>query len=164
MNERKRVTIYTDGACIGNPGPGGYGTVMIYGDHRNEMSGGFRRTTNNRMELLAVIMGLKTLKLPCDVTVYSDSKYVVDSMNEGWAKRWQTNGWRRNKKEMAVNTDMWEQLLTLSEYHDVEFEWVKGHAGNLENERCDQLAVLAAQSNDLSIDTIYENEPGHKMF
>jgi ribonuclease HI len=157
MNGRKHVTIYTDGACRGNPGPGGYGVVLLYGEHRKEISGGYRRTTNNRMELMAVIVGLKALKEQCRVTLYSDSEYVVKAMTEGWARRWRANGWMRNKKEKAVSPDLWEQLLTLSEYHDVEFRWVRGHAGDLENERCDQLAVEATQQSDLLIDEVYES-------
>lgn len=152
----KRVTLYTDGACSGNPGPGGFGTVMQSGPHRNELSGGFRSTTNNRMELLAVIEGLETLKQPCEVTVYSDSRYIVDAVNKGWAVRWRANGWRRNKKDKAVNPDLWGRLLKQLERHEVQFKWVKGHAGNPGNERADQLAVDASRANDLAIDEGYE--------
>ena len=157
MNGRKNVTIYTDGACRGNPGPGGYGVVLLYGEHRKEISGGYRRTTNNRMELMAVIVGLEALKEQCRVTVYSDSEYVVKAMTEGWARRWRANGWMRNKKERTVSPDLWGQLLTLCEYHDVELRWVRGHAGDLENERCDELAVEATQQTDLPIDEVYES-------
>ncbi len=153
----KRVTLYTDGACSGNPGRGGYGAVMQSGPHRNELSGGFRHTTNNRMELLAVIKGLEVLKRPCEVTVYSDSRYIVDAINKGWAERWKANGWRRNKKEKAVNPDMWARLLDLLKTHDVEFRWVKGHAGNPGNERADALAVAASREEDLAVDEGYEN-------
>ena len=111
----KRVTLYTDGACSGNPGPGGYGAVLQFGESRKEISGGFAVTTNNRMELLAVIEGLETLKRPCAVAVYSDSRYIVDAVNKGWAERWRANGWRRNKREMAVNPDLWARLLGLLE-------------------------------------------------
>ena len=153
----KHVTLHTDGACSGNPGPGGYGTVLQFGEHRNELSGGFALTTNNRMELLAVIEGLETLKQPCAVTVYSDSRYIVDAVNKGWAVRWRAKGWRRNKKERAVNPDLWARLLDLLERHDVEFQWVKGHAGNPGNERADALAVAASKRSDLKVDEGYEN-------
>lgn len=150
------IIIYTDGACSGNPGPGGYGTVMQYGEHRNEISGGFRRTTNNRMELLAVIEGLRTLNRPCAVTVYSDSKYIVDAVNLGWARRWRANGWKRNKRERALNPDLWARLLELLDKHDVSLRWVKGHAGNPGNERADALAVAASKGDSLAIDEGYE--------
>ena len=157
MTSKRHVTIYTDGACIGNPGPGGYGAVLKYGEHRRELSGGYRHTTNNRMELMGPIKSLGALRESCRVTLYSDSKYVVDAVDKGWAKRWQDNGWMRNKKEQAVNPDLWGQLLALCEHHDVEFLWVKGHAGNPQNERCDQLATEAAQRNDLPVDEGYES-------
>ena len=153
-----KITIYTDGACSGNPGPGGYGAVMQYGNHRNELSGGFRKTTNNRMELLAVIEGLQALNRSCKVTVFSDSKYIVDAVNKGWAKRWQANGWKRNKREKALNPDLWAMLLKLLDSHDVSLQWVKGHAGNPGNERADALAVAASQSNNLAIDEGYESQ------
>ena len=156
MSDSNKITIYTDGACSGNPGPGGYGTVMQYGKHRRELSGGFRKTTNNRMELLAVIEGLLTLNRPCDVTVYSDSKYIVDAVNLGWARRWQANGWRRNKRERALNPDLWAQLLDLLDTHQVTLRWVKGHAGNPGNERADALAVAASKGDSLAIDEGYE--------
>ncbi len=155
MNQ-KQVTIYTDGACSGNPGPGGYGAFLKYGDNTKELSGGFRRTTNNRMELLAVIASLEMLKKPCEVTIYSDSRYIVDAVNKGWARRWKANGWRRNKNEKAVNPDLWARLLTLLDTHDTEFRWIKGHAGNKGNERADALAVAAANGKDLAIDNGYE--------
>jgi len=136
----RKVTIYTDGACSGNPGPGGYGTVLIYGEHRKEMSGGEAQTTNNRMEIMGVITGLETLNQPCEVAVYSDSRYVVDAIEKGWVTRWQQNNWMRNKKEPALNVDLWERMLGLLAKHKVTFHWVKGHAGHAENERCDQLA------------------------
>ena len=131
--------------------------MLQFGEHRNELSGGFRSTTNNRMELLAVIEGLETLNQPCSVTVYSDSRYIVDAVNKGWAVRWRGNGWRRNKKERAVNPDLWARLLDLLERHDVEFQWVKGHAGNPGNERADALAVAASKTSDLKVDEGYEN-------
>lgn len=153
----KKVTIYTDGACSGNPGPGGYGTILQHGKNRKELSAGFRKTTNNRMELLAVIAGLEALKDPCEVTVFSDSRYIVDAVNKGWARRWKANGWRRNKKDKAVNPDLWARLLNLLEVHDTKFRWVKGHAGNPGNERADALAVAAVNTKDLAIDQGYES-------
>ena len=153
----KRVILYTDGACSGNPGPGGYGAVLQFGEHRKDISGGFALTTNNRMELLAVIKGLEILKQPCAVTVYSDSRYIVDAVNKGWAERWRANGWRRNKRERAVNPDLWSRLLGLLEKHDVEFRWVKGHAGNPGNERADELAVAASAGSDLAVDEGYKS-------
>jgi len=155
--ERKHVDIYTDGACTGNPGPGGYGVILAYGDVRKELSGGYRRTTNNRMEIMAAITGLQALKYPCTVTLYSDSQYLVNSISKGWAKRWRANGWMRNKDEAAVNPDLWEILLGLCEKHDVTFSWVRGHAGHAENERCDRLSVAAAGDKDLPADEGYEN-------
>ncbi len=157
MSERRDVAIYTDGACIGNPGPGGYGVVLLFGENRKELSGGFLRTTNNRMEVLAAIEGLKLLNEKCSVTLYSDSRYLVEAMEKGWASRWKKKGWRRNKKEKALNPDLWDALLGLCEYHAVRFEWVKGHSGNPENERCDQLATAAASEPNLPRDTGYEN-------
>ncbi|MBE9112605.1 ribonuclease HI [Nodosilinea sp. LEGE 07298] len=152
----KPVTIYTDGACIGNPGPGGYGTVLLYGEHRRELSGGYQLTTNNRMEMMAAIVGLQALKHQCAVTVYSDSKYVVEAIMKGWAVRWRSKGWMRTKTHSAVNADLWQQLLSLCEQHQVEFRWVKGHSGNVENERCDCLAVAAARQPNLPVDEGYE--------
>lgn len=156
----KRVIIYTDGACSGNPGPGGYGVVLKYGDNARELSGGFRKTTNNRMELLAVITGLEYLKERCEVTIFSDSKYIVDAVNKGWARRWKANGWRRNNKDKALNPDLWERLLKLLDTHRTEFRWIKGHAGNKGNERADALAVSAAGDEVLSIDEGYERQHG----
>ena len=141
MAQRKQVEIFTDGACSGNPGPGGYGVILRYKGINKELSGGEHTTTNNRMELTAVITGLQALKEPCDVTLYSDSKYIIDAIQKGWAKKWKANGWMRNKKDPALNPDLWDKLLNLLEVHDVTFVWVKGHAGHPENERCDQLAV-----------------------
>jgi ribonuclease HI len=131
---------------------------MLYGSHRKELSGGFRLTTNNRMELMAAIVGLRSLKKKCTVTLYSDSQYVVDAIAKGWAKRWQSNGWKRNQKDKAINPDLWQQLLDLCGQHEVAFEWVRGHAGNSENERCDRLAVTAAQQQNLPEDSGYNNE------
>lgn len=151
----KNVVIYSDGACTGNPGPGGYGTVLLYNGHRKELSGGYRRTTNNRMEMMAAIAGLESLQQPCRVTLYSDSKYLVDAVTKGWATRWRANGWMRNKKDKAINPDLWQQLLDLCDRHQVDFKWVKGHAGIPENERCDQLAVSAARQPGLPADEGY---------
>ena len=157
MVSKKQVTIYTDGACTGNPGPGGYGVVLIYGEHRRELSGGYRRTTNNRMELMGPIKGLEALNQECRVTLHSDSQYVVEGIEKGWAKRWRGNDWMRNKREQAVNPDLWSKLLDLCETHEVEFRWVRGHAGDPENERCDQLAVQAAHKKGLPADEGYES-------
>jgi|SRR5215475_1856969 len=157
INQPQRVNIYTDGACIGNPGPGGYGVVLLYGKHRKEISGGFRLTTNNRMEIFAAIAGLRALKSKCDVTIYSDSQYVVNAIMKGWVRRWEAKGWMRNKTDRAVNIDLWEQMLDLLDNQNkVDFVWVRGHAGNRENERCDQLAVSAAMKQGLPIDEGYE--------
>jgi len=156
MGALKLVTIYTDGACIGNPGPGGYGVILLYKGHKRELSGGFRKTTNNRMEIMAAIAGLEALKEKCRVMLCSDSKYLVKAMSEGWAQKWRENGWRRNKKEQALNPDLWKKLLELCEYHKVEFRWVKGHAGNAENARCDELAMQAAQQLNLPVDKGYD--------
>lgn len=144
MTMLKHVTLYTDGACSGNPGPGGWGAILEYGGQKRELSGGEGQTTNNRMELTAVIMGLSALKVPCRVTIVSDSKYVLDALKFGWAKKWRQNGWMRNKKDKALNPDLWERLLTLTDLHETELVWIKGHAGHPENERCDALAVAAA--------------------
>jgi ribonuclease HI len=154
----KHVTVYTDGACLGNPGPGGYGVVLLYNGHRKELSGGFRLTTNNRMEILAAVTALEGLKEKCRVTLFSDSQYLVNAIQKGWAERWRANGWRRNKSEKALNPDLWDRLLKCTEAMEVEFQWVRGHAGNPENERCDQLAMAAAKGNDLGIDAAYEAE------
>ena len=156
INEIKPITIYTDGACSGNPGPGGYGVLVADGEKRHELSAGFRRTTNNRMEMMAAIAGLKALEPGCRVTVYTDSQYVAQGITQGWAVRWRANNWQRNKKEKAVNIDLWTVLLDLCDLHEIRFEWVKGHAGHPENERCDQLAVSASQAKDLPADEVYE--------
>jgi ribonuclease HI len=154
--ELKQVTIYTDGAAVGNPGPGGYAAVLIYGSHRKELHGGFRLTTNNRMEIMAAIVALEALKAPCRVTLHSDSEYLVKAMAEGWAARWRSRDWWRTTKERAANADLWQRLLDASGQHAVEFVHVKGHAGNPENERCDQLAEATARQNDLPPDAEFE--------
>ena len=137
----KNVEIYTDGACSGNPGPGGWGAILRYNGHTKEISGGEPHTTNNRMELIAVIEALKLLKEPCRVTLYSDSQYVCNALKLGWAEKWRNNGWMRNKKEKALNPELWAELLDLCAVHEVEPVWVQGHAGHPEHERCDQMAV-----------------------
>ena len=152
----KRVTIYTDGACIGNPGPGGYGAVILFGQYRKEIAGGYRRTTNNRMEILAAIRALEALAEPCEVTLYSDSTYVVNAMRKGWAKKWRAHGWQRGRQGKAANPDLWARLLDLTSTHRVTFMWVRGHSGNRENERCDRLASRAAQGDDLCVDSGHE--------
>ena len=152
------VKIYTDGAARGNPnGPGGYGVVLLYVDskgitHRRELSGGYARTTNNRMELMAAIVGLEALIRPCDVELYSDSQYLVRAFNDGWIRNWIRKGWKREKNKDVKNVDLWKRLLAAGESHNVRYIWVKGHAGTEENERCDQLAVAAALSGNLPED------------
>lgn len=140
----KTVTIYTDGACSGNPGPGGWGAILMYGEHKKEISGGENETTNNRMELQGVISALEMLKETCQVELYSDSKYVIDALEKGWAASWQKNGWKR-KTGPALNPDLWEKLLLLYHKHEVNLHWVKGHASNEFNNRCDELAVAESQ-------------------
>ena len=137
----KTVTLYTDGACSGNPGPGGWGAILEFMGHEKEMSGGEESTTNNRMELTAVIRGLQALKEPCIVELYSDSKYVIDGLQKGWAESWRRRGWIKSDKKPALNPDLWGQLLDLTEKHTLHYHWVKGHAENEKNNRCDQLAV-----------------------
>lgn len=137
----KYIELFTDGACSGNPGPGGWGAVLRYNGHEKELSGGEKETTNNRMELTAAIMGLSALKEPCKVRLVTDSKYVSDGITKGWAESWRKNNWRKADKKPALNPDLWEKLLDLIAIHDVTIEWVKGHAGHPENERCDSLAV-----------------------
>lgn len=141
----KHVEIYTDGACSGNPGPGGYGTILVYQGKERELSGGYAETTNNRMELMAAIAGLSALKEPCEITLTSDSKYLIDAIVLGWAKKWRDNNWIKPDKKPALNPDLWEQLLDLLEIHKVNFVWVRGHQGHPYNERCDRLAVAAAE-------------------
>lgn len=148
----KSVTIYSDGACLGNPGRGGYGTVLLAGEHRKELSAGFRRTTNNRMELLGAIVGLEALKQPCEITLWSDSQYVIHALSKGWLAGWQQRGWRTSSKEPVKNQDLWQRLLKAIDGHTIEWRWVRGHTGDIENERCDQLAVAAANGSDLAED------------
>ena len=141
----KQVIVYTDGACSGNPGPGGWGAVLLYGEHRKEISGGEPRTTNNRMELTAGIEALKLLKQPCAVELYSDSKYVIDALEKGWAKGWKKRGWVKSDKKPALNPDLWEVLLELTQVHQLKYHWVKGHASNPLNNRCDEMAVAESR-------------------
>ncbi len=141
----KQIILYTDGACSGNPGPGGWGAILMFGPHKKELSGGETATTNNRMELTGVIEGLKALKEPCDVQLYSDSKYVIDALEKGWAKGWRSKGWIKSDKKPALNSDLWQILLELYDYHAVTLHWVKGHAENPYNNRCDELAVGESQ-------------------
>ena len=137
----KQVTIFSDGACSGNPGPGGWGAILRYGVHEKEICGGEAQTTNNRMELTAVLRALQLLKEPCEVTLCSDSKYVIDALSKGWAKNWQKNHWIKSDKKPALNADLWEQLLAAAAPHILHYHWIKGHAGHPENDRCDQMAV-----------------------
>ncbi len=158
-----KVKIYTDGSARGNPGPGGYGTVLLYTapsgkEHRRELSGGYENTTNNRMELMAAIAGLEALIRPCHVDLYSDSQYLVKAFNEHWIDNWKKKHWKKNGKEMVKNVDLWKRLLAAMEPHEVVYHWVKGHAGHPENERCDTLAVEAACGEELQEDRILRNE------
>jgi len=152
---RPTVTIYTDGACSGNPGPGGYGIILTdAAGRRKELSGGYKRTTNNRMELRAVLVGLEALKRPSKVRVVTDSQYVAKAIKEGWLKNWMARGWRKADKKPVLNMDLWKALVPLLERHDVTFEWIKGHAGHAENERCDELAVMAISNEELLDDVL----------
>ncbi|MCL2219081.1 MAG: ribonuclease HI [Chitinispirillia bacterium] len=148
----KTVYIYSDGACTGNPGPGGYGAILRYNKAEKELSGGFADTTNNRMELMGVIVSLEALREPCEVIVITDSQYVVNGIEKGWAAKWKAHGWMRNSRERAQNPDLWERLLNAMARHRVRFEWIRGHAGHRENERCDKLAVEAAHKPGLPPD------------
>jgi ribonuclease HI len=152
----KTVELYTDGACRGNPGPGGYGVVLIYGKHRRELSAGFRWTTNNRMELAALINGLLTLKEPCRVEIISDSSYLLDAFRKEWITKWKKNGWRTVSRQPVLNRDLWQELDRLMMTHEPHYRWVRGHSLTPENNRCDELAVAAANSRKLLIDEAYE--------
>lgn len=144
-----KVSMYTDGSCLGNPGPGGYGAVLVYGENRKELAQGYSDTTNNRMELLAVIKGLETLTRPCEVQLWTDSKYVQQAITKGWLKNWQRNGWKTAAKKPVKNQDLWRLLMPQLEKHQVDFRWVKGHSGHPGNERCDELARGAASGSNL---------------
>jgi ribonuclease HI len=148
----KKVEVFTDGACSGNPGPGGYGVIMRYNGHEKELSAGFSDTTNNRMELMGPIAALESLKEPCEVTVTTDSQYVVNAIEKGWAKKWRSMGWMRNSREKALNPDLWQRLLDAITKHKVTFKWVRGHDGHIYNERCDRLAVKASSQKGLPED------------
>ena len=141
----KTVTLYTDGACSGNPGPGGWGAILAYNGHQKELSGGEASTTNNRMELTAVIRGLQALKEPCIVELYSDSRYVIDALQKGWAWGWKKKNWVKSDKKPALNPDLWEILLALTQRHEMRYHWVKGHAENPMNNRCDEMAVMESK-------------------
>lgn len=156
----KEVTIHTDGACRGNPGPGGYGVVMVSGRHRLELSAGYRRTTNNRMELLAAIVALEKLSTPCRVTLWSDSRYLIDAMTKGWLRGWKARGWVTASRQPVKNPDLWRRLEAATSGHDLTWKWLRGHAGHPENERCDQLAVAASQGRDLPEDSGFEGDAG----
>lgn len=158
-----RVVIHTDGGALNNPGPGGYGVVIDDGKNRRELSGGYRLTTNNRMELTACIKALEALTKPSDVILYSDSKYVVDGVTKGWAEKWRKNNWMRNKTDKALNPDLWQRLLDLLKRHRVEFRWVRGHAGNAGNERCDVLVRRESAKTGLPPDKNYEMQSGLGM-
>ncbi len=149
-----KVIIYTDGGAVPNPGRGGYGVVLRAGKHRKELSGGFRYTTNNRMELIAAIVALEALKRPCEVILYSDSQYLINAINQGWLEGWQTQNWTRRTKPIP-NADLWQRLIMAMQPHDIDWQWVKGHAGVADNECCDQLATAALQQSDLPVDTGY---------
>ncbi|MEW6274280.1 MAG: ribonuclease HI [Bacillota bacterium] len=155
MKEAPVVQIYTDGACRGNPGPGGYGVVLKYRDVAKELSGGFAWTTNNRMELMAVIKGLEALTRPCRVILYSDSQYVIEAIRRGWVEKWRANEWRRANQGAAKNADLWERLLSLATKHKITWVWVKGHSTNKYNLRCDELAAAASKKHPLPVDEGY---------
>ncbi len=163
---KNQINIYSDGACLGNPGPGGYGVVLLWGAKRKELSGGYRLTTNNRMEIMAVIKALQAISTNkrYQIKVFTDSRLVTNAFNEQWLTKWRQNGWKRNKKDKVLNVDLWKQLLNEVAKHDVEFIWVKGHADIPENERCDQLAREAAKSNTLIIDEEYEKTDDATIF
>ncbi len=154
--DRPQIQIWTDGGCKPNPGPGGYGVVLVHAKKRKEISGGFRKTTNNRMEIIAAIRALEILKRPCVVTLHSDSQYVVNAMSKGWALKWKQRNWWRTKDSRAANPDLWERLLALCETHQVSFQWLRGHAGHAENERCDVLSTQAREKSGLPADEGFE--------
>jgi len=152
----KQISLYSDGACSGNPGPGGYGAVFVYGEHRKSLSKGYRHTTNNRMELLGVIEPLESLKEPCEVLVTTDSQYVANAINKGWIKGWIKNGWKTAGKKSVKNKDLWVRFVKMMNKHSLTIEWVRGHDGHAENEECDQLAVEAREGKNLKEDKGYD--------
>jgi len=154
----KEVEIFTDGACSGNPGPGGYGVILLYGKFRKECSGGFSRTTNNRMEIFAAIVALEALKEPCKVTLCSDSSYLVNAVSKHWISGWKRSGWRKADRKPVLNADLWQRLDASLSTHQVTFQWVKGHASNVNNNRCDELATTAAAAKDLPPDPGFTEE------
>ena len=156
MARLKAVSIYTDGACSGNPGPGGCAAILTHGIHRKELTRGYRWTTNNRMELMALILGLENLKYRCLVAVYTDSKYLLNAFEEKWLDRWKATGWRTKSRTDVLNIDLWKQLDHLLSLHHLKFHWVKGHSGHPENTRCDKLAVEAAKEQSLIVDQVFE--------
>ncbi len=164
MNDE--VIIYTDGACLGNPGPGGWAAVLLWGSHRKELSAGYRLTTNNRMEVLAAIEALRAIKSNkrYKIRLHSDSRLLINAFNQGWLEKWKNNAWMRNRKEPVINPDLWKLLLAETDKHDVKFVWVEAHAGIPENERCDFLSKQAAQSSILLVDDYYENDGGSKLW
>ena len=164
MNNNE-IIIYTDGACLGNPGPGGYGSVLIYGERRKELYGGFRLTTNNRMELLAAVKALQAIKnnKKYKIKLHSDSRLLINAFNNHWLDKWKKNNWMRNNKDKVLNADIWKELLIETAKFDMEFIWVEGHAGIPENERCDVLSKMGASMKSLEIDINYENEGGDKL-
>jgi len=153
----KTIEIYTDGACSGNPGPGGYGAVLIYGETQKEISAGYELTTNNRMEIMAAVAALELLNQPCEITLYSDSRYLVDAIEKGWVEKWRANNWKRTKTEKALNVDLWLRLTDAVQKHKIVFKWVKGHSSNPLNNRCDELARQAAAGENLFQDIEYES-------
>ena len=159
-----RIYMYTDGGALNNPGPGGYGVVLLYRGHRKELFGGFRLTTNNRMEMTACIAGLNSITKSSSVTIYSDSKYIIDAIKKGWIEKWKNNRWVRENKQPVENADLWRQLLALLERQNVEWVWVKGHAGKKENERCDQLAGISMRKKNLPVDKIFEETRESDLF
>ncbi|MEO5356854.1 MAG: ribonuclease HI [Nitrospirae bacterium YQR-1] len=158
MEDLPLVEIYTDGACIGNPGPGGFAAVLLFEDKRKEVSGGYRLTTNNRMEIMAAIAGLSVLKRKCAVNIYSDSRLLVDAMTKGWVQSWKKRGWRKADGKPALNSDLWEKLLSLTLIHEAGFYWIRGHTGDEENEICDRLSKHAAAGDNLMVDEVYEKK------
>lgn len=160
----KAVEIHTDGSCLGNPGPGGYGIVLVCGSHRLELSEGFRKTTNNRMELMAAIVAFEQLKQSCRVTLWSDSRYLVDAMAKGWLDGWKARGWRKASRQPVKNADLWQRLDAAVSKHEVSWTWLRGHTGHVENERCDELAVAAASGKALQVDEGFEQSSGTDLF
>jgi len=154
----QQVTIFTDGACKGNPGPGGFGVVLKSGKHRLELAKGYSRTTNNRMELMAAIVGLESLTEPCEVELHSDSRYLIDALTKNWIKGWQAKGWKTSANQAVKNQDLWQRLTAAAATHKVAWKWVRGHAGHAENECCDQLAVAAATARDLLPDQGFQEK------